>query len=239
MKIFFYVSTFIVPFYGCVQQDQDEDGFEISEGDCVDYYPDRNPAAQEVCDGVDNDCDGEIDGPYARGGRIFYGDADGDGFGSENIQLEACEAPVGYAEQKWDCDEGDPDTNPDAIEVCDGKDNDCDDVIDENTAVDATKWYADYDGDGYGDDASEYTSCEAPPDFVSIPGDCNVLDPLIHPGAEERCDTEIDDNCNDDTNDADSVGCIEYYAIKMAMALWNARIIASNRRLLQRESRRL
>ena len=133
--------------------------------------------------------------------------------------MEACEAPVGYAEQKWDCDEGDPDNNPDAIEVCDGKDNDCDDIIDENTVVDATKWYADYDGDGYGDDASEYTSCEAPPDFVSIPGDCNVLDPLIHPGAEERCDTEIDDNCNDDTNDVDSVGCSSIMLIKMEMAL--------------------
>ena len=48
---------------------------------------------------------------------------------------------------------------------CDGKDNDCDGVIDENTAVDAIQWYSDYDGDGYGDDTSEYTSCEAPPDL--------------------------------------------------------------------------
>ena len=69
MKIFFYVSIFNVPFYGCVKQDQDEDGFEISEGDCDDNNPDINPAAQEVCDGVDNDCDGEIDGPYARGDK--------------------------------------------------------------------------------------------------------------------------------------------------------------------------
>ena len=212
MRLLVCSSILFLPFYGCVKQDQDEDGFGISEGDCDDDNHDINPAAQEVCDGVDNDCDGEIDGRYARGGRIFYGDADGDGFGSESVQLEACEAPLGYAEQKWDCDEGDPETNPDAIEVCDGKDNDCDDVIDENTAVDAIKWYADYDGDGYGDDTSEYTSCEAPPDFVSIPGDCNVLDPLVHPGATERCDTEIDDNCNGDNNDIDSIGCIDYYA---------------------------
>ena len=47
---------------------------------------------------------------------------------------------------------------------------------------------------------------------MSIPGDCNVLDPLVHPGAVERCDTDLDDNCNDDTNEVDSIGCSDFYA---------------------------
>lgn len=197
---------------GCSVQDQDEDGFGILQGDCDDRNPDVNPLMQEVCDGIDNDCDGEVDGRYARGGRIYYGDSDGDGFGSENVQIEACEAPLGFADKKWDCDEADANSNPDADEVCDGKDNDCDGVIDENTAIDAIQWYADYDGDGYGDVLSEYISCVAPSDFVSNSEDCNDQDPIINPDATENCTTEYDDNCNGDNNDLDSLGCNNFYS---------------------------
>ena len=177
--------------FGCESTDKDRDGFSIFENDCDDndYYV--NPLADEICDGVDNDCDGEIDGQYARGGTIFYADIDGDGYGNEASTIEACELPEGYAPRKWDCDEGDATSNPGADERCDGKDNDCDGQVDENSAIDAIDWYADWDGDGFGSEETKYTG-EAPSDYGYV-GDCNDLDPYINPAAQERCDTEIDD----------------------------------------------
>ena len=68
----------LFPFYGCSTQDQDKDGFGILDGDCDELNPNINPLRQEICDSVDNDCDGEVDGRYARGGRIYYGDSDSD-----------------------------------------------------------------------------------------------------------------------------------------------------------------
>ena len=86
--------------FGCESTDKDRDGFSIFENDCDDndYYV--NPLADEICDGVDNDCDGEIDGQYARGGTNFYADIDGDGYGNEASTVEACELPEGYATRK-------------------------------------------------------------------------------------------------------------------------------------------
>ena len=197
--------------FGCESTDKDRDGFSIFQNDCDDndYYV--NPLADEICDGVDNDCDGEIDGQYARGGTIFYADIDGDGYGNEASTIEACELPEGYAPRKWDCDEGDATSNPGADERCDGKDNDCDGQIDENSAIDAIDWYADWDGDGFGSAETKYTACEAPSDYVDSVGDCNDLDPYINPAAQERCDTEIDDNCDGELNSQDAIDCIDVY----------------------------
>ena len=70
-------------------------GFVARGGDCNDEDAAIHPGAAEVCDGVDNDCNGQIDDADANveGGSTFYRDADGDGFGDPNVSQKACAAP--------------------------------------------------------------------------------------------------------------------------------------------------
>ena len=101
----------------------------------------------------------------------FYRDADGDGYGnSSGPTLQSCSAPEGYVNNNDDCDDGNAAIHPGAPEICDGKDNNCDGLVDEGF---------DTDGDGY-------TVCE---------GDCNDNDASVYPGATEVCDNK-DNNCN-------------------------------------------
>ena len=100
---------------------------------------------------------------------------------------------------------------PGAVEVCDGADNDCDAIVDSD-AVDASVWYVDRDGDGYGDDTTAYTSCEQPgTEWVSEGADCDDLRNDISPGQDEVCDT-IDNNCDGLIDDASSVDAQTFYA---------------------------
>ena len=192
--------------------DDDGDGFDELTNDCDDSNPNVSPIAIEICDGLDNDCNGEIDELGAKGGTIFYVDLDGDGHGSENGTLEACSLPTGYSTSKRDCDESSAAVHPDADEICDGIDNDCDTHIDEYTAIDAFSWHPDRDGDGYGDAESVVLGCEAPPDHVLDGGDCDDIDPGVNPEARESCETPYDDDCNGDLNDVDAFGCTAFFA---------------------------
>ena len=84
----------------------------------------------------------------------YYLDEDGDGFGNPENAIEDCKTD-GYSEQSNDCDDTNPEINPDADEVCDGVDNDCDDSdsfngIDEDFALDGSLFFLDSDGDGFG-----------------------------------------------------------------------------------------
>ena len=179
--------------------DQDGDGFSTEDGDCDDLDNSIGPAADELCDGIDNDCDGTIDEGVQDD---FYVDADGDGFGSEE-RVEACEVPDGYSVVTGDCDDAEAESFPGNVEYCDGLDNNCDGVIDEGIT---STWYADLDGDGYGDDATAMDACEAPEGYIAEPGDCNDADATFNPDAEEVCSDPTDYNCDGMTEYADVDG---------------------------------
>ncbi|NOY25703.1 MAG: choice-of-anchor D domain-containing protein [Oligoflexia bacterium] len=177
--------------------DQDGDGVSWCANDCDDNDANAHPGGTEICDGIDNDCDGTVDE-----GTSCYDD-DGDGYtedegdchdGDSGINPGAteidgngidddCDGVVdsggddgdgdGWADTAGDCDDTNPSVNPGAIEVADGIDNDCDGLIDEGTDS------YDDDGDGYTEDG----------------GDCNDTDASIHPGATESANW-VDDNCD-------------------------------------------
>ena len=173
--------------------DGDGDGFG-STIDCDDTDPDVHPDADEYCDGVDNDCDDEVDEDEAIDGITWYFDADHDGWGVEGGEShEACSQPEGYG-PPGDCYDQDPRIRPDAEEVCDGIDNDCDGSIDDEP-TDGLTGCLDYDRDGYGDPAVCALVCALPGGFVEDDQDCDDGDASINPDAEEVCDG-IDNDCD-------------------------------------------
>ncbi len=124
----------------------------------------------------------------------LYRDADGDGYGSDDLVLETTEELLGWVGQGGDCDDGDASIHPGAQELCDQVDQDCDGLVDED-ASDPVQWYVDADGDGFGWSQDSVSACQAPSGYVAGSHDCDDADPAIHPGAEELCDG-VDQDCD-------------------------------------------
>lgn len=182
--------------------------FVENNGDCDDNDFGINPSATEVCDadGIDENCDGETLSP-----TNWYPDADGDGYGdwSEGVvPEESCEDPGdGSVNNADDCNDGSRYINPDATEVCDSIDNNCNGTINEPSAA-TPIWWADVDGDRFGDSSVQTVSCQFPDGnwvigTVMVDGgemstaeDCDDTDPAVNPGAEEMCSNGVDDDCD-------------------------------------------
>ena len=190
--------------------DGDGDGYAACV-ECNDADPAVNPSADEVCDGQDNDCDGDIDEDDATDASTWYADADTDGFGDPATSTEACDPPEGYVDNADDCDDEAIEVSPDATEVCDGIDNDCDGDTDEGDAADAQTWYFDSDEDGYGDIARPLDSCDQPSGYVDNDEDCDDTNGLISPLADEVCDSQ-DNDCDGDIDEDDAIDAVTWYA---------------------------
>ena len=175
--------------------DRDMDGYD-SDVDCDDTNAARNPGVAEVCNGVDDDCDGEVDEGIDDMPQ-WYADLDGDGRGDPTTATGACSQPYGMVEDGSDCDDASSISYPGATELCDGRDNDCDDEVDEGRPPNAPDWYEDLDGDGYGGGTAVATECEAPSEGLTTRrGDCDDTDAAVHPSAPEDTTDGIDNNCD-------------------------------------------
>jgi large repetitive protein len=165
--------------------DKDGDGY-ASADDCDDTNGFIHPGAYEICDEVDNDCDGDVDELITN---TYYADTDGDGYGNVEQTTEACAVPTGYVVMvnDGDCDDGDDTINPGAAETCDSIDNNCDGTVDELCARASSG--TDADGDGHNDVI-----------------DCDDDDDSIHPGANETCNY-VDDDCDGDIDDGIEITC--------------------------------
>jgi len=166
----------------------------VSDGtDCDDAASNRRPGLAEICDGVDNDCNLVVD-DGATDAASWYRDGDGDGAGDPGAVLVSCEQPAGYVDNAVDCDDGASNRRPGLAEVCDGVDNDCNLVVDDN-ATDAPTWYRDSDGDGAGTSSPSIRQCSQPAGYVGNRADCDDRTAQRRPGLPEVCDG-IDNDCN-------------------------------------------
>ena len=168
------------------------DGVVTSAGpDCDDARASSYPGATEVCNGLDDDCDGEVDEGTQVAGFI---DADGDGRGDGAMPLRACPGAAHFSVDDLDCDDVDPLRHRRMPELCDAVDNDCDGDVDESTS--SVPWYADTDRDAFGNPRSAAVVSCAPIAGRSILAiDCDDGRGTRNPGAAETCNA-ADDDCD-------------------------------------------
>ena len=197
----------------CIDSDLDGDGL-ANAVDCSPTSAAIHAGAIEQCDGVDNNCDGSTDEEFASGCKFFLRDKDGDGFGIASDAKCLCVATGEFsALSGGDCDDGNKEIHPGAVESCDAADDDCDGATDPGGSAGCSTFWPDKDADGYGGGGVSASKClcGAIPGYVPQSGDCDDADFTVHPGASEACDGK-DDNCDGKTDPLNSVGCISYFA---------------------------
>lgn len=169
-------------------------GYVPEPGDCNDSNPAIFPGSRELCNGVDDDCDGTTDDGVKK---TWYGDGDGDGYGNAAVTQLACERPADFVDNADDCNDSSSSIHPDAQEVCDGVDQDCDQLQDEGVK---RTFYQDQDQDGYGNPGTATDRCVAEVGEVSNNEDCDDTNAAVHPGATEVCNAS-DDDCDGALNE--------------------------------------
>ena len=129
---------------------------------------------------------------------VWYEDNDGDGFGNPDSITNSCIIPSGHVGEAQDCDDTNADIHPDAEEICDGLDNNCNERIDdEDPTILSTELIPiilDEDGDGFGGIDSLGYACTMD-NSATNSLDCDDTNPNIHPHATDHCDG-ADNNCD-------------------------------------------
>jgi hypothetical protein len=202
----------VLSYAATVCPDRDGDGHtDMACGgtDCNDDDPAVSPDAVEVCDALDNNCDGRVDEGFVH--TTYYLDSDADGYGDLATGTQTCgEAPPDYVANGGDCNDDDPSVKPGAAEVCDGIDNNCDGTIDEGFST--TTYYRDADGDDYGDPEVRQVVCDGQSTltgYVTHGDDCDDANGAINPGAREVCDDGIDNDCDGMVDEGCTASCRE------------------------------
>ncbi|MFH1895046.1 MAG: putative metal-binding motif-containing protein [archaeon] len=190
--------------------DLDGDGFYPcveNLTDCNDWDSDINPEADELCNNIDDNCNGEIDEDVLH---TYYYDGDGDGYGVVYSTELACMPPLNHVKNGGDCDDKNVSIHPLAREMCNSVDDNCNGIIDKE----------DNDGDGYFICDGSLTDCDDISEYINlgateicgneIDDDCDgILDHLdinsTNPISYEICGNEIDDNCDGITDHEDAV----------------------------------
>jgi hypothetical protein len=168
------------------------DHVATDDGDCNDENDQVHPTAEDICNGVDDDCDDDIDpGCSCVNGATM--DCYSGTPSTEDVGL--CQGGTATCtEGSWGSCAGE--VTPQA-EVCDGADNDCDGDNDEGVL---NTYFEDSDGDTFGDASSTTQACSVPQDYVQNDDDCVDSEASINPGATEVCNG-VDDDCDNDTDE--------------------------------------
>ena len=197
--------------------------------DCDDADVAVSPSATEICDALnaDENCSGFADDADPDvdpvGFTTFYTDFDADGYGDPSTPTAACDLPGGATSDDSDCDDANPEISPAAEELCDelNIDENCNGYADDADGGVDISGYADFfldaDGDGYGNPSAPIAACDVPGGAVTDASDCDDTESAISPRATESCDElNIDENCNELADDADSgvdpTGFTTFYA---------------------------
>lgn len=141
----------------------------------------------EICDGADNNCDGEIDEGVTQ---TFYADNDNDGYGISSVTIQSCSVLSGYSVNNQDCDDSDNQIHPGAAEACNNVDDDCDGIVDQIQGQPITR------------------TCYSGPTLTLGIGLCTSGTQTCTSGAYNNCENEIlpsAELCDGEDNDCDTV----------------------------------